>query len=109
MESLYPILGYAGRAALGLGLSVAFGVGCILGGRGLYLFSGSYGWTVWLWVMLVAAGTGAALGGYLAWLTAGAPRPDRLSSDAGGHRPGGCGRSVGGLSVGKHPGGSVLR
>ena len=79
MESLYPILGYAGRAALGLGLSVAFGVGCILAGRGLYLFSGSYGWTVWLWVMLAPAGMGAALGAYLAWLTAGAPRPATAS------------------------------
>lgn len=79
MESLYPILGLAVRAALGLGLSLAFGLGCILVGRGLYVFSGSYGWAVWLWVMLAAAGTGAALGGYLAWLTAGAPRPAAAS------------------------------
>ena len=75
MESLYPILSYAWRAVLGLGLSVAFGVGCILVGRGLYLFSGSYSWTVWIWVMLAAVGMGTALGGYLAWLTAGVPRP----------------------------------
>lgn len=79
MESLYPILGYAGRAALGLGLSVAFGVGCILLGRGLYLFTGSYSWAVWLWLMLAAAGMGATLGGYLAWLTSGAPRPATAS------------------------------
>ena len=79
MESLYPILGYAGRAALGLGLSVAFGVGSILVGRGLYLFSGSYSWTVWLWIMLATAGMGAALGGYLAWLTTGVPRPATAS------------------------------
>jgi len=79
MERLYPILGYAGRAAFGLGLSVAFGVGCILVGRGFYLFSGSFGWTAWLWVMLAASGLGAALGGYLAWLTAGVPRPATAS------------------------------
>ena len=79
MERLYPILGYAGRAALGLGLSVVFGAGCILVGRGLYVFSGSLSWTVWLWMMLAAAGTGAAPGGYVAWLTAGAPRPATAS------------------------------
>ena len=79
MESLYPILGYAVRAALGLGFSLTFGLGGILAGRGLYVFSGSYSWTVWLWLMLATAGVGAALGGYLAWLTAGAPRPATAS------------------------------
>ena len=79
MESLYPILGYAVRVALGLGLSLSLGLGFIMVGRGLYVLSGSYSWTVWLWVMLTVAGMGAALGGYLAWLTAGAPRPATAS------------------------------
>lgn len=79
MESLYPILGYAGRAALGLGLSIALAIGCILVGRGLYIFSGSYSLAVWIWVMLAAAGMGATLGGYLAWLTTGVPRPATAS------------------------------
>ena len=80
MESLYPILGFAVRAGLGLGLSLALGLGCILVGRGLYVFSGSYSWVVWLWVMFAVAGMGAALGGYLAWLTSGAPRPATASA-----------------------------
>ena len=75
VEPLYAILGYLMRAFIGLGLSVALALAGVIGGLGIYIFSGSYDWGPRFWLMMTGAGMGAALGAYLGWLTIGPPKP----------------------------------
>ena len=79
-EGVHSILGYAARGALGVALAVALGVGGVVAGRGLYIFSGSIAWSPWFWLMVCGAGVGAGLGSYMAWLVGGTPRPATVSS-----------------------------
>ena len=65
---LHPVIGYLGRAALGLGLALVLAVvGVVLARMGLVLF-GLISWTAWFTLFVAGAGLGAGLGGWLAWL-----------------------------------------
>ncbi len=65
---------FAGRTALGFGLGAGFSVAGIGIAWGLFVFSSSRSLDTMLWSLMVGAGLGAGLGGFLAWL--------RLEGDA---------------------------
>lgn len=68
MDRVQPFLIFAGRTALGLGLSLGFGVVGVGMAWGLFVFSSSRSLDVMLWSLMIGAGLGAGLGGFLAWL-----------------------------------------
>ncbi len=59
---------FAGRSALSVGLGGAFSVAGIGIAWGLFVFSSSRSLDTMLWSLMVGAGLGAGLGGFLAWL-----------------------------------------
>lgn len=62
------IIGYAVRAALGIGLAVVMAaLGVMLARMGLLLF-GMTSWNAWLAMLITGAGVGAGLGSGTAWL-----------------------------------------
>lgn len=63
-----PLLGYIGRAALGVGLALVLAaVGVVLARMSLLLF-GFTSWAAWLTLLVSGAGGGAGAGSLLAWL-----------------------------------------
>ena len=65
---LHPVIGYLGRAALGLGLAFVL---AIMGEAFSFMtvvFFGLSSWTAWFTLSVAGAGLGAGLGGWLAWL-----------------------------------------
>ena len=59
---------FAGRTALGLGLGSGFSVAGIGIAWGFFVFSSSRSLDTMLWSLMIGAGLGAGLGGFLAWL-----------------------------------------
>ncbi len=62
------LLGYVGRAVLGIGLALVLGVvGVALARMGLLLF-GFTSWSAWITLLVLGAGGGAGIGSVAAWL-----------------------------------------
>ena len=65
---LSPVIGYAGRVALGLGMALVFAaVGVVLARMSLVLF-GLTSWSAWFTLFVSGAGLGAGIGSLLAWM-----------------------------------------
>ena len=65
---LHPVIGYSGRAVLGLGLAFVLAILGVAFAFMVVVFFGLSSWTAWFTLSVVGAGLGAGLGGWLAWL-----------------------------------------
>jgi hypothetical protein len=68
MDKVQSLMVFSGRTALSLGLGGAFSVAGIGVAWSLFVFSSSRSLDTMLWSLMVGAGLGAGLGGFLAWL-----------------------------------------
>jgi len=68
MDKVQPCMVFAGRTALGFGLGSVFSVAGVGIAWGLFVFSSSRSFDTMFWSLMVGAGLGAGLGGFLAWL-----------------------------------------
>ena len=68
MDRLQPVLVLAGRTILGTLLALVFSMTGLGVAWGLFIFSGSQSATAVLVMLLIGAGLGAGLAGFMAWL-----------------------------------------